>query len=154
VFTRLRNFFASLGPGLILNFAVPHVQLNSRWLSTVVGVLGTTITPYLFFWQASLMVEEEKEAGNTSVAERRGTDATSIATMHTDVNTGMIYSNLVALFIIVTTAATLGAHGITNISTAQQAALALRPRRFGFARGSASRLLVRSVFTARSQPAF
>ena len=112
---------------VLLNFAVPHVRLNSAWLATVVGVLGTTITPYLFYWQSSLMVEEERAAGNTSVAARRGTDAKSVAAMHADVNTGMIYSNLVALFIIVTTAATLGAHGITNIATAQQAALALRP---------------------------
>jgi NRAMP (natural resistance-associated macrophage protein)-like metal ion transporter len=112
---------------VLLHFAVPHVRLSATWLATVVGVLGTTITPYLFYWQASLMVEEEKEAGNTTLAERRGTDTTSIATMHADVNTGMIYSNLVAFFIIVTTAATLNAHGITNISTAQQAALALRP---------------------------
>lgn len=112
---------------VLLHFAIPHVRLSAAWLSTIVGVLGTTITPYLFYWQASLMVEEEKEAGKTSLAARRGTDATSIATMHADVNTGMIYSNVVAFFIIVTTAATLNAHGITNIATAQQAALALRP---------------------------
>ncbi|HLX26015.1 MAG TPA: divalent metal cation transporter [Candidatus Cybelea sp.] len=112
---------------VLLNFAIPHVRLSAAWLSTVVGVLGTTITPYLFYWQASLMVEEGKEAGNASVASRRGTDEKSLATMHADVNAGMIYSNLVAFFIIVTTAATLNAHGITNIATAQQAALALRP---------------------------
>ena len=112
---------------VLFNFVVPHVRLSSAWLATIVGVLGTTITPYLFYWQSSLMVEEEKEAGNTTLAARRGTDAPSIATMHADVNTGMIYSNIVAFFIIVTTAATLGAHGITNIGTAQQAAIALRP---------------------------
>ncbi len=112
---------------VLFHFAVPHVRLSAAWLATVVGVLGTTITPYLFYWQASLMVEEDKEAGNTTLAERRGTDARSVATMHADVNAGMIYSNLVAFFIIVTTAATLNAHGITNIATAQQAALALRP---------------------------
>ncbi|HEY1868267.1 MAG TPA: divalent metal cation transporter [Candidatus Cybelea sp.] len=112
---------------VLFNFLVPHVRLSSAWLATIVGVLGTTITPYLFYWQSSLMVEEEKEAGNTTLAARRGTDAPSIATMHADVNTGTIYSNIVAFFIIVTTAATLGAHGITNIGTAQQAAIALRP---------------------------
>lgn len=112
---------------VLFNFVVPHVRLSSAWLATIVGVLGTTITPYLFYWQSSLMVEEEKQAGNTSLAARRGTDAPSIAIMHADVNTGMIYSNIVAFFIIVTTAATLGAHGITNIGTAQQAAIALRP---------------------------
>ncbi|HEX3671577.1 MAG TPA: divalent metal cation transporter [Candidatus Cybelea sp.] len=112
---------------VLLSFAIPHVQFNSQWLSTMVGVLGTTITPYLFYWQASLMVEEEREAGRTSIAARRGTDAKSINRMHADVDTGMIYSNLVAFFIIVTTASTLYAHGKTNIATAQDAALALRP---------------------------
>jgi NRAMP (natural resistance-associated macrophage protein)-like metal ion transporter len=112
---------------VLLYFAIPHVQLNSQWLSTMVGVLGTTITPYLFYWQSSLMVEEDKEAGKTSIASRRGTDAKLVKKMHADVNTGMIYSNLVAFFIIVTTASTLHAHGKTNIETAQDAALALRP---------------------------
>jgi Mn2+/Fe2+ NRAMP family transporter len=112
---------------VLLRIVVPQVHLDAAWLSTMVGVLGTTITPYLFFWQASLMVEEEKESGNTTIASRRGTDETSVATMHADVNTGMIFSNVVALFIIITTASTLGAHGQRNIATAQQAAEALRP---------------------------
>ncbi|MBV8223252.1 MAG: divalent metal cation transporter, partial [Candidatus Eremiobacteraeota bacterium] len=114
-------------PHVALSFAVPRVRLSSAWLSTMVGVLGTTITPYLFYWQSSLMVEEEKEAGNTTLASRRGTDAKSVKRMHADVNAGMIYSNIVAFFIIVTTAATLGAHGMNNIETAQEAAHALRP---------------------------
>ncbi|HYL27494.1 MAG TPA: Nramp family divalent metal transporter, partial [Candidatus Nitrosotalea sp.] len=108
-------------------FALPHVKFDSGWLSTMVGVLGTTITPYLFYWQSSLMVEEEREAGKTTLAARRGTTAKAVRAMHADVNTGMIYSNLVAFFIIVTTASTLGAHGKTDIATAQQAAAALRP---------------------------
>ncbi|MBV8364807.1 MAG: divalent metal cation transporter [Candidatus Eremiobacteraeota bacterium] len=118
---------------VLFQFAVPHVQLNGAWLSTMVGVLGTTITPYLFFWQSALTVEEEKEAGNTTLQSRRGTDAQSVKDMHLDVNTGMIYSNLVAFFIIVTTAATLGAHGRHDIATAQQAAEALRPLAGNFA---------------------
>jgi NRAMP (natural resistance-associated macrophage protein)-like metal ion transporter len=112
---------------VLLNFAIPHIRFGSAWLATMVGVLGTTITPYLFYWQSSEMIEEEKKAGATTLAARRGTDARSVAAMHADVNTGMIYSNVVAFFIIVTTAATLGARGITNIATAQQAAVALRP---------------------------
>ena len=112
---------------VLLNFALPHVHFGYVWLSTMVGVLGTTITPYLFYWQSSLMVEEDKAAGNTTLAARRGTDAESVRAMHADVNTGMIYSNLVAFFIIVTTAATLGAHGLNKIATAQEAAQALRP---------------------------
>jgi len=112
---------------VFLHFAVPRVRLDSGWLSTMVGVLGTTITPYLFFWQSSLMVEEDKEAGKTTIADRRGTSEKQIHNMHADVNTGMIFSNLVAFFIIVTTASTLGAHGRHDIATAQQAAEALRP---------------------------
>jgi NRAMP (natural resistance-associated macrophage protein)-like metal ion transporter len=112
---------------VVLHFAVPHVQFETGWLSTMVGVLGTTITPYLFYWQSSLMVEEDKRAGKSTIAARRGTSKREVSTMHADVNTGMIYSNLVAFFIIVTTAATLGAHGRRDITTAQQAAEALRP---------------------------
>ena len=112
---------------VLQQFVIPQIRFDSGWLSTMVGVLGTTITPYLFFWQASLMVEEEKEVGNTTLASRRGTDERAVKDMHTDVNAGMIFSNLVAFFIIVTTAATLGAHGRHDIATAQQAAEALRP---------------------------
>ncbi|MGB8519252.1 MAG: divalent metal cation transporter [Candidatus Tumulicola sp.] len=112
---------------VLKHFAVPHITLNGATLATMVGVLGTTITPYLFFWQASLMVEEEKTEGKTSVAQRRGTDEPAVRAMHADVNAGMIFSNVVAFFIIVTTAATLGMHGRHDIATAQQAAEALRP---------------------------
>jgi NRAMP (natural resistance-associated macrophage protein)-like metal ion transporter len=112
---------------VLAHLVIPRVRLDAAWLSTMVGVLGTTITPYLFFWQSSLMVEEERVEGKTTVAARRGTDGKAIRTMHADVNTGMIFSNIVAFFIIVTTAATLGAHGKHDIATAQQAAEALRP---------------------------
>ena len=115
------------------SFVIPSVHFESHWLSTMVGVLGTTITPYLFFWQAALMVEEEKEQGKTSIASRRGTTQQEIADAHTDINAGMIYSNVVAFFIIVTTAATLGAHGKHDISSAQDAAQALRPLAGDFA---------------------
>lgn len=112
---------------VLVQFVVPRIHFNSAWLSTMVGVLGTTITPYLFYWQSSLMVEEDKQAGKTTLAQRRGTDEASVRTMHGDVNTGMIFSNIVAFFIIVTTASTLGAAGRHDISTASQAAAALRP---------------------------
>jgi NRAMP (natural resistance-associated macrophage protein)-like metal ion transporter len=112
---------------VLLRFAVPHLQFDAAWLSTVVGVLGTTITPYLFYWQSSLMVEEEKQQGKTRLAQRRGTNAEAVRDMHTDVNAGMIFSNAVAFFIIVTTASTLGAHGKHDIATAQEAARALEP---------------------------
>ncbi|HZT12691.1 MAG TPA: divalent metal cation transporter, partial [Candidatus Baltobacteraceae bacterium] len=105
---------------------VPRVQWNERWLVTLLGVLGTTVTPYLFFWQASQYVEEERELGRPTVAQRRGATAAEIADMHEDVNSGMIYSNAMTFFIIVTTAATLGVHHLP-IDTAQEAAVALRP---------------------------
>jgi NRAMP (natural resistance-associated macrophage protein)-like metal ion transporter len=114
-------------PHVLLQFAVPRLYFNSAWLSTMVGVLGTTITPYLFFWQSTLMVEEEREEGKNTIRARRGTDEQSLRNMHEDVNSGMIFSNLVAFFIIVTTASTLWAHGRHDIATAQQAAEALRP---------------------------
>jgi NRAMP (natural resistance-associated macrophage protein)-like metal ion transporter len=118
---------------VLRHFAVPELHFDSKWLATVVGVLGTTITPYLFFWQSSLEVEEEKAEGKTTLAERRGTDAKTLAAAHADINVGMIYSNAVAFFIIVTTAATLGAHGKHDIGTAQDAAEALRPLAGDFA---------------------
>lgn len=119
---------------LILRHAViPEFHTDGHWITTVVGVLGTTISPYLFFWQSSLMVEQEKELGRTTVAQREGATRAEIADAHADVNTGMIYSNLVMFFIIATTAVTLGAHGKHNIATAQDAAEALRPLAGNFA---------------------
>jgi Mn2+/Fe2+ NRAMP family transporter len=112
---------------------VPEFRLEGHWITTVVAILGTTISPYLFFWQSSLMVEEEKEMGRTTIAQRKGATAAEIADVHADVNTGMIYSNLVMFFIITTTAVTLGAHGKHDIASAQDAAEALRPLAGNFA---------------------
>ena len=112
---------------------VPHISFTATWITTMVAVLGTTISPYLFFWQSSLMVEDEKALGRTTEAARRGATADEIACAHADVNTGMVFSNLVMFFIIVTTATTLGAHGNHGIATAQQAAEALRPLAGNFA---------------------
>jgi NRAMP (natural resistance-associated macrophage protein)-like metal ion transporter len=112
---------------------VPEVHLTGHWITTLVGVLGTTISPYLFFWQSSLMVEEEKELGRSTIEQRRGASAQEIANAHTDVNTGMVFSNLIMFFIITTTAVTLYAHGKHDIATAQDAAQALRPLAGNFA---------------------
>jgi len=121
-------------PYVFSRLVVPQLHFNAGWLTTLVGVLGTTITPYLFFWQAGLEVEEERQLGRTTLAQRKGATADEIATMHLDVNAGMIFSNAVAFFIIVTTAATLGAHGRHDITSAQDAARALEPLagRFAF----------------------
>jgi NRAMP (natural resistance-associated macrophage protein)-like metal ion transporter len=112
---------------VLTNLVIPHVKLTREWITTAMGVLGTTITPYLFFWQSALEVEEEKAEGRTTVQQRRGATDAEIRDAHFDVNVGMLFSNLVMFFIIVTTALTLFAHGKTNIQSAQDAALALRP---------------------------
>lgn len=114
--------------GMVLKaFVTPHVQFSRDWITTMVGVLGTTITPYLFFWQSSLEVEEEKSMGRTTVAERRGATSQEITDAHFDVNSGMIFSNVIMAFIIITTALTLYVHHKTHIATAQDAARALEP---------------------------
>jgi NRAMP (natural resistance-associated macrophage protein)-like metal ion transporter len=106
---------------------VPHVEWSSAYIATFVGILGTTISPYLFFWQASQEVEEERKIGRKTVAEREGATDAELRKSRTDVITGMFVSNLVMYFIILTTAATLHAHGQTDITTASQAAEALKP---------------------------
>jgi NRAMP (natural resistance-associated macrophage protein)-like metal ion transporter len=105
----------------------PHVEWSRSSMSVLVGILGTTISPYLFFWQASQEVEEEVRKGRTTIAMRRGSTERELIVAREDVVTGMFYSNLIMFFIILTTAATLHAHGVTNIETAKQAAEALRP---------------------------
>lgn len=106
---------------------VPHVEWTRSYMSVLVGILGTTISPYLFFWQASQEVEEDRKHGKTSVAQRRGSTDQELSGATGDVFTGMFFSNLVMFFIILTTAATLHVHGVKNIETAKQASEALRP---------------------------
>ena len=105
---------------------VPHVEWSRGFFSVLVAILGTTISPYLFFWQAAQEVEEERAKGRT-LAQRRGATAEELAACRTDVVTGMFASNAIMYFIILTTAATLNAHGKTSIATAREAAEALRP---------------------------
>jgi len=106
---------------------MPRLQWDSLYVTTMVAVLGTTISPYLFFWQASHEVEEEKAQGRRSLAERRGATAHELADARLDVGTGMFFSNLVMFFIMLATGATLHASGKTEIESARQAAEALRP---------------------------
>ncbi|MEI9890504.1 MAG: divalent metal cation transporter [Caulobacteraceae bacterium] len=107
---------------------LPAVQLNAAYLTVVVAVLGTTISPYLFFWQAEEEVEETKERPGAIPLNRAPSQAKAeFHRIRVDTYIGMAFSNLVALSIIITTAATLHAHGITNIQTTAQAAEALRP---------------------------
>lgn len=116
-----------------LNTFVPHLKWNTETILIIVAVLGTTISPYCFFWQTSEEVEEEIAKGRRSIKKRRGATGKEIAAMHRDVATGMIFSNVIMFFIIITTAATLHRAGITDISTAAQAAEALRPLAGNFA---------------------
>src|SRR5258708_3149635 len=106
---------------------VPHIKWSSSYIAPFVGILGTPISPYLFFWQATQEVEEDRDRGRTTIAQRKGATDKELRSSRTDVLTGMFFSNLVMYFIILTTAATLHAHGQTHIGTAQQAAEALRP---------------------------
>jgi Mn2+/Fe2+ NRAMP family transporter len=102
--------------------------------ATVVAILGTTISPYLFFWQASQEVEEEKSMGRHTLVERRGATPAEIINRKIDVGVGTFFSNLVMFFIILTTALTLHAHGITSPQTSREVALALRPLAGQFAK--------------------
>jgi Mn2+/Fe2+ NRAMP family transporter len=104
--------------------SMPHTR--DEW-STLVAILGTTISPYLFFWQASEEVEEEKSAGQSTLAQRRGASLKELELRNFDVGVGAFFSNMVMFFIILTTAITLNRHGITHIETTRQAAEALRP---------------------------
>jgi NRAMP (natural resistance-associated macrophage protein)-like metal ion transporter len=106
---------------------VPDMQWNREYLAVLVGILGTSISPYLFFWQAAQEVEEERAGGRRTVAQRKGATPKELKTARNDVMTGMFFSNLIMYFIILTTGATLHAHGVTHIETAQQAAMALSP---------------------------
>jgi NRAMP (natural resistance-associated macrophage protein)-like metal ion transporter len=106
---------------------IPHIEWTKSYIAVLVGILGTTISPYLFFWQAAQEVEEDREHGKTTVAQRRGSTNKELRIAKRDVITGMLLSNVVMYFLILTTAATLNAHGMKNIETAKQAAEALRP---------------------------
>lgn len=106
----------------------PKVTFNGDYSAMVVAVLGTTISPYLFFWQASQEVEEMRKQGRRRPLKDilRGGDP-EISRIRIDTTVGMLFSNAIAFFIILTTAAVLHAGGVTNIQSAAQAAEALRP---------------------------
>ncbi len=107
---------------------IPHLSLKSDYLAMVVAVLGTTISPYLFFWQASLESEETKIApGEEPLRKAPETARTEFQRIRLDTAVGMILSNFVGFCIIVCTAATLHVHGTTDIDSASQAAEALKP---------------------------
>ena len=106
---------------------LPAIHFDGAFLATLVAILGTTISPYLFFWQASQEVEEEIARGRKRLWQRRGATDGEIRYAGWDVCIGMFLSNVVMYFIILATAATLHQAGQTGIETAAQAAEALRP---------------------------
>ncbi len=111
---------------------VPHIEFNTQFIAAMVAVMGTTITPYLFFWQASEEVEEEGEKGTIGDFHTQ-VIATEIGEMRKDTYSGMLIANIVFLFVIITTAFVLHDNGITSVDSAATAALALKPLAGSFA---------------------
>jgi Mn2+/Fe2+ NRAMP family transporter len=111
-----------------VNLVIPHIELTGSYFTVVVAVFGTTISPYLFFWQAAEEVEEEQGDPMAKPLLKAPWQASKeLGRIQLDTLVGMGLSNIVALFIVLTTAATLNAHGVHDIQTSAQAAEALRP---------------------------
>jgi NRAMP (natural resistance-associated macrophage protein)-like metal ion transporter len=129
-------FFAHVHWAAVVHSTLlPHIELTKNYLTAVVAVLGTTISPYLFFWQASQEVEEVTQNDGEKPLKGEPSQAPKqLDRIRIDTYVGMAFSNIVAFFIILTAAATLHAGGITEISTSAQAAKALEPLagRFAF----------------------
>jgi NRAMP (natural resistance-associated macrophage protein)-like metal ion transporter len=113
---------------IVKHTIVPTIKFDKDFVSIVVAILGTTISPYLFFWQATMEVEEKKNSGRKIMVNKR-----MINEMKLDVDLGMLFSNLVMYFIILTTATVLFQNGIKKIDTVEQAAKALQPLAGNFA---------------------
>jgi NRAMP (natural resistance-associated macrophage protein)-like metal ion transporter len=106
---------------------IPTFSFDPKFLAMLVAILGTTISPYLFFWQTNQEVEEEINQGRNRLWQRQGATSSELTYMAWDVNIGMFVSNLVMYFIILATAATLWKAGKRDINSAVEAAEALRP---------------------------
>jgi len=106
---------------VFLSVITPHFDFTSEYLAILVGILGTTISPYLFFWQATMEAEEMTHRKNLIV------DKQLIGDMEWDVNLGMVFSNLIMFFIILTAGSVLFPNGINSIQTVEQASAALEP---------------------------
>lgn len=120
----------------LLATVIPHIEFEPKFITALVAVLGTTISPYLFFWQASLENEERKASPTERALKKEPSQGPEqLRRIRMDTYAGMAFANLVAFFIVLTTAVTLNAHGITDIQTSAQAAEALRPiaGKFAFA---------------------
>ena len=113
---------------------LPHVELSAAFATGLVAILGTTISPYLFFWQAAQEIEEERRRHSKPLYVTPKKAGPEMARIRQDTLIGMVFSNVVAVFIVWAAAATLHANGITTIQTASEAAQALKPvaGRFAF----------------------
>lgn len=122
-------------PHALLALVLPELQWNQGYATTMVAILGTTISPYLFFWQAGQEIEEEHRHHAKPLCITPREAGPELARIRNDTLIGMTFSNLVAVAIVFATAATLHAHGVTNIATSAEAAEALRPiaGKFAFA---------------------
>ncbi len=122
---------------VVLHTVVPHVVSSKEYLAMIVAIFGTTISPYLFFWQASEAVEEERlhlqvkgmipDVQPHGKHRSPGRIKNEIGTMYTDVRTGMIFSNLITFFIMILASSTLYAHGFSEVSTIEELASILQP---------------------------
>ncbi|MBK5215568.1 MAG: divalent metal cation transporter [Candidatus Pacebacteria bacterium] len=112
---------------LLYSSIIPNIDFSKEQILLITAILGTTISPYLFFWQTSQEIEEGIAEGKMTVHSRRGTNPVEISSMKKDIWTGMVLSNIVMFFIIAVSANTLHINGITNIDSASDAALALLP---------------------------
>lgn len=106
---------------------VPKLPRSHEAWAMLVAILGTTISPYLFYWQAAMEVEEEKAIGRSLLAWRKGATPRELKVRKMDVGVGTFFTNIVFYFIVLTTALTLHKHGVTDIKSTKQAAEALRP---------------------------
>lgn len=120
-------------PTVLAATFIPHWPTSHAQWVTLVAILGTTISPYLFFWQASQEIEEEKTKGHRTEISRRGASAQALKDRALDVGIGTFFSNFIMYFIILTTALTLHQHGVTHIDTSRDAVQALRPLAGNFA---------------------
>jgi NRAMP (natural resistance-associated macrophage protein)-like metal ion transporter len=121
-------FFVRINIGEVLHSTfMPTIRFDQSFLAILVAILGTTISPYLFFWQVEQEVEEEIRLGRKHLWQRQGATKQELRNRGLDVLTGMFFSNFVMYFIILTTGATLFKAGHHNISSAAEAAAALRP---------------------------
>lgn len=109
------------------DLVVPHFETSSAYVMMIVAVLGTTISPYLFFWQASQEVEEMRLAGIVPGQESNASLTRALRRVRLDTNVGMVFSNGIAFFIMLMGAVVLHAAGVFDVQTSSEAALALRP---------------------------